>query len=48
MAWPEENLALLRFVGETFANALEHQWAQEALQRAYQTFERRVAERTHS
>ena len=46
MAWPEDDLALLRIVGETFANALEHQWAQEALQRAYQTLEGRVAERT--
>ncbi|MCX6030982.1 MAG: PAS domain-containing protein [Chloroflexi bacterium] len=46
MAWPEDDIALLRIVGEIFANALEHQRAQAALQMAYQTLERRVEERT--
>jgi signal transduction histidine kinase len=45
--WSEDIVTLLTIVGEIFVNALEHQRAQEALQLAYQTLERRVEERTH-
>jgi signal transduction histidine kinase len=44
--WTEDDIALLRIVGEIFANALEHRRARQALQSAYQTLERRVEERT--
>ena len=46
MAWPEDDIALLRIIGEIFVNALEHQAAQAALQASHQTLERRVEERT--
>jgi signal transduction histidine kinase len=45
--WSEDIVTLLTIVGEIFVNALEHKRAQEALQLAYQTLERRVEERTH-
>jgi PAS domain S-box-containing protein len=45
--WTEDTVTLLRIVGEIFANAMEHNRAQEALREAYQTLERRVEERTH-
>jgi PAS domain S-box-containing protein len=47
VAWDQDSLALLRMMGEIFANALEHKQAQWALQSAYQTLEQRVRERTH-
>lgn len=47
MAWDQDSIALLRMMGEIFANALEHKWVQGALQSAYQTLEQRVRERTH-
>ncbi len=46
-AWTEDSIALLRMVGEVFVNALEHKQAQQAVQLANQTLERRVDERTH-
>jgi PAS domain S-box-containing protein len=45
-AWAEQDIALLKVVGEVFVNALEHKRAQAALQLAYQSLEQRVAERT--
>ncbi len=45
--WTEDSIALLRMVGEVFVNALEHKQAQQAVQLANQTLERRVEERTH-
>jgi PAS domain S-box-containing protein len=44
--WSEQDIALLKIVGEVFVNALEHKRAQEALQAAYQSLERRVQART--
>ena len=44
--WPDDVIALLRIASDIFVNALEHQRAQGAIQSAYQSLERRVAERT--
>ena len=44
--WPGQTVALLKIVGEIFSNALEHKRARQALQRAYDELETRVAERT--
>jgi PAS domain S-box-containing protein len=44
--WSEQDIVLLQIVGEIFVNALEHKLAQEALQEAYQSLERRVQART--
>ena len=45
--WPEDDVTLLKIVGEIVVNALEHRHAQKAIQSAYQTLEQRVQERTH-
>ena len=45
--WSGDAVTLLTLVGEVFVNALEQKRAQEKLQFAYQTLERRVGERTH-
>jgi PAS domain S-box-containing protein len=45
-AWPQDVIAMLRIASDIFVNALEHQKAQGAIQAAYQSLERRVAERT--
>jgi PAS domain S-box-containing protein len=44
--WSMDHIKLLRIVGEIFANALEHKWAQEALQLANEELERKVEHRT--
>jgi PAS domain S-box-containing protein len=44
--WSEQDIVLLKIVGEVFVNALEHKRAQQALQAAYQSLERRVEART--
>lgn len=44
-SWTEQSLKV-QVIGDIFANALEQKRAQEALQQAYGTLERRVAERT--
>lgn len=45
-SWSDQNVALLKIVGEIFSNALEHKRAREAVQAAYQSLEHRVEERT--
>ena len=44
--WSEQDIVLLKIVGEIFVNALEHKRDQERLQQAYQVLEQRVQERT--
>ena len=44
--WSDQDIVLLKIVGEVFVNALEHKRAQQTLQAAYQSLERRVEERT--
>ncbi len=45
--WTEDSISLLRMVGQVFVNAQQHKQAQQAVQWANQTLERRVEERTH-
>ncbi|MBF8277340.1 MAG: two component system sensor histidine kinase, hybrid [Candidatus Brocadiaceae bacterium] len=44
--WPEQDVALLKIVGEIFVNALEHKRQQDMLQKAHNQLEIRVRERT--
>ncbi|HHT9136642.1 MAG TPA: PAS domain S-box protein [Candidatus Wunengus sp. YC60] len=44
--WTEEDMALLKMVGEIFVNALEHKRAWEMLQKAHDKLEIRVMDRT--
>ena len=44
--WPEQDVALLKIVGEIFVNALEHKRQQDMLQEAHNQLEIRVRERT--
>lgn len=44
--WSQDIISLLKIVGEMFANALEHKWAAEEIQRANDELERKVEERT--
>ena len=44
--WGEQDIVLLKIVGEILTNALEHKRAEEALQVAYQSLEQRVEART--
>jgi PAS domain S-box-containing protein len=44
--WVEQDIALLKIVGEIFINALAHKRDQLLLQNAYQSLEQRVQERT--
>ncbi|MCF6157466.1 MAG: PAS domain S-box protein [wastewater metagenome] len=44
--WTEQDITLLKVVGEIFANALEHRRKEEMLQKAYDKLEIRVMERT--
>ncbi|MDO8141255.1 MAG: HAMP domain-containing protein, partial [Candidatus Brocadiales bacterium] len=44
--WTEEDIALLKMVGEIFVNALEHKRAWEMLQKAHDKLEIRVMDRT--
>ncbi len=45
-AWTEEDIALLKMVGEIFVNALEHKRKEGLLQNAYNQLEIRIEERT--
>ena len=44
--WTEQDVALLKIVGEIFVNALEHKRQQDMLQEAHNQLELRVRERT--
>lgn len=44
--WPEQDVALLKIVGEIFINALEHKRQQDMLQEAHNQLEIRVRDRT--
>ena len=44
--WEKDDMALLRMVGEIFANALERKQTEQALREAKEGLERRVQERT--
>jgi PAS domain S-box-containing protein len=44
--WSEDDIALLKIVGQIFVNALEHKQAEQDLRLAYQTLEQRVEDRT--
>ena len=45
-SWSEDVIRLLKIAGESFANALQHKWDGEALQRANEELEKKVEERT--
>ena len=44
--WPEEDIFLLKMIGEIFANALEHKKAEELLRKYSEELEQKVKKRT--